>query len=410
MTAEIISVGTELLLGDIVDTNAAALGAAFAEHGITHVRRQTVGDCQERITEAIQLSLSRADAVFLIGGLGPTDDDLTRESIAEALGEELVRDEQVEGHLRQMIEKRGGTWVNSLLKQANRPASARVIGNKHGTAPGIDCSKDGKRIVAMPGPKNEFLPMLSGPVAQILMELGGGCTIKSRLIKTAGSGESMLADKVKDLMLGDNPTLAPYAKTGEVHFRITAAAPSPLEADALIEPLEKELVERLGSVVYGTGDDTLAESVLGQLVRRGEKLGVAESCTGGGLGMEITAVPGSSAAFNGSIVSYSNEVKVDVVGVKAQTIDQRGAVSEDCAREMAIGAKEKLAADWGLSITGVAGPHGGTEAKPVGLIYIGCSGPEKTVVVERHFRGTREGIRAKARSSALALLRSQFVD
>jgi nicotinamide-nucleotide amidase len=409
MTAEIISVGTELLLGDTIDTHAATLGKALAANGVGHQRRQTVGDSLDRLTEAVKLALSRADTVFLIGGLGPTDDDLTREGIAAGLGVELVEDAGARTALEEMMKARGVTDVKSLLKQALKPAGSEIIPNPNGTAPGLICRQDGKVVVAMPGPANEFEPMLKA-LSGLLKELGGGQVLRSRTLKVAGIGESAAAEKVQDLMTGSNPTLAPYAKTGEVHFRLTAAAKTIVEAEALIDPLDAEVSSRLAPYIFGRDDESLAESVIEILKERGQTLGSVESCTGGGLGVDITAVPGSSVVFMGSIVSYANDVKVNVAGVDARTIHQRGAVSEDCALEMAKGAQKVLGADWGLSISGVAGPHGGTEAKPVGLVYIGCAGPDQVGVEEKMFVGTRDAIRAKARTAALFLLRRRLLE
>ncbi len=232
MRAETVSVGTEILLGQIADTNAVELGRVFAECGIAHTHRQTVGDNLERLTDSLRLALSRADIVVTIGGLGPTDDDLTRDGIAAALEDPLILDAAVESRLRSLFERRRLVWLDSQIRQAYRPSCGDVIENPNGTAPGLVCRKDGKTVIAMPGPKPEFVPMLEGPVKEILVGLGGGGVIRSRIVRIAGMGESLVEDRLRDLMKQDDPTVAPYAKIGEVHLRLTAKRTSASEADA----------------------------------------------------------------------------------------------------------------------------------------------------------------------------------
>ena len=402
MTAEIVSIGTELLLGQIVDTDAAHLAQALPEYGVACHRRQTVGDNLDRRAEALRVAMTRADIVFTIGGLGPTEDDLTRDAIALALEDTLILDEQIAEKLRKLFAYRKLTWTESQLRQAMRPLCAEPIENPNGTAPGLLCRhSSGKVVIALPGPRGEFVPMVEGPIRSFLSSLSTGRVIVSHILKTAGIGEAALEDKVRDLIRGGNPSVAPYAHPGEVHLRITASAPSPAEAEQLIAPLETRLMEILGDAVYGGKDDTLESAVVRELDRRNERLAVAESCTGGGLGERITSVPGSSAAFVGGIISYANEVKEKILGVSKQTLETHGAVSEECAREMAEGVCRALDAHWGISITGIAGPDGGTEKKPVGLVYVGVSGPNGTTVEEYRFRGGREGIRQRSVQMAL---------
>ncbi|MCH8980344.1 MAG: competence/damage-inducible protein A [Armatimonadetes bacterium] len=409
MTAEIVAVGTELLLGDTVDTNSAELGKVLAQLGVSHTHRQTVGDNLERLSEALKLALSRSDIVFTIGGLGPTQDDLTREGIASALEDELVLDEQVLQGVRDKLSTRRVPFVPSQKRQAYRPACAETIENDNGTAPGLVCRKDGKTVIALPGPTLEFMPMLQGPVRRLLAEIGDGSVIHSRTLKIVGLGESMVEQKLGDLMSSERPTVAPYAKLGEVHLRLTAQAASVEEAREIIAPVEARIRERLGDAVFGGDEDTLEAVVLQLLRDRAERLAVAESCTGGGLGARVTSVPGASDVFEGGVVSYSDHVKSSLLGVREQTLAEHGAVSEQCAAEMAEGCKKATGAEWGVSITGVAGPDGGTADKPVGLVYIGVSGPDGTVVERHIFPGTREAVRNRSVQQALTALRARLM-
>ncbi len=409
MQAEIVSVGTEILLGQITDTNAAALGRTLAEYGIRHRWRQTVGDNLDRLTEALQLALSRSDIVFTIGGLGPTEDDLTRDGIARALGVSLIHDEDIERHLRQFFAERNREYLASQNRQASRPEGSEVIKNPNGTAPGLWCARDGKIIVAMPGPRGEFVPMLKGPVSERLAAVAGSEVIQSTVVKVAGMGESQVEEEIRPLLKSDNPTIAPYAKTGEVHLRITASAASREEAQSLIDPVVAEIEGILGAFVYGRDDEGLADSVVALLQQRHLMLAVAESCTGGGLGAMITAVSGASEVFHGGIISYSNDVKMKLLGVWPETLEHRGAVSEECAREMALGAAKATGADCALSITGIAGPGGGSKEKPVGLVYIGCTVQGRVEVEKNLFIGTRETIRDRSAINALVLLRRMLM-
>ncbi len=408
MRAEIVAVGTEILLGDIVDTNSAELGRALARHGISHMQRQSVGDNLPRLTEALNLALSRADLVFTIGGLGPTLDDMTRDGIATALDQPLVEDPDLRQHLIQLFEKRRLNWTESQLRQALRPSEAEAVPNPNGTAPGLICPSPKGTIIAMPGPKNEFVPMLEGPIERLLAKLSDGTTIHSKTIKVAGIGEAALEELLLDLMDSANPTLAPYAKTSEVHLRLTASAATETAAQSLMAPFLSKVQARVGRFVYGFNEETLASSVIRDLSARGETLAVAESCTGGGLGAMLTAIPGSSEVFQGGVISYSNEAKSRELGVPPSLIAEFGAVSEETAIAMAEGLKERWSVTHSLSITGVAGPGGGTQDKPVGLVYVAHSGPEGTVVTRGQFSGLRSAVQERAAKSALILLRSSF--
>ncbi len=406
MTAEIVAIGTELLLGQIVDTNSAELGRALAPLGIAHMHRQTVGDNLERLIEALKVALGRADIVFTIGGLGPTEDDLTRQGIAAALDDVLVHDDRLERDLRELWKKRNIPWADSQLRQAQRPTCAEPIANPNGTAPGLVCRKGGKVLVAMPGPSGEFVPMLEGPVRAILAGLGEGTVIYSRELKVTGMGETIVEKRLGELVHSQNPTVAPYAKPGEVHLRITAKASSLAEAEDLIRPFEAEVRELLGDAVFGVNGDTLESVVVGMLVRRGETLAVAESCTGGELGGRITNVPGASEAFLGGVIAYSNAVKAAHLGVRQATLDKDGAVSEACAAQMAQGVRERFGATYGISVTGIAGPGGGTPGKPVGFVFLGIATPEGVVVERRQYIGVRATVRRRSTQDALTMLRA----
>ncbi len=407
MTAEVVAVGTELLLGDIVDTNSAELGKTLARFGVDCFHRQTVGDNWKRLSEALRHALARSDIVFTVGGLGPTQDDITRDGIAAALRDQLVFDPALDAEIKAKLETRGIRVNESQSRQAMRPMSATAIANPNGTAPGLLCSKDGKVVIAMPGPRLEFVPMLHGPVSDYLASVSSSVLV-SRTLKVVGVGESLVEERLSDLMASTEPTVAPYAKTGEVHVRITARATNDDAATQLIVPVESVIRERLGSVVYGADDDTLESVVLDLLRSRGETLGVAESCTGGGLGRRLTSVAGSSDVFLGGAISYSNALKKSMLGVSEETLRVHGAVSEQCALEMARGARERTAATWAVSVTGIAGPDGGTDDKPVGLVYVGVSGPDGEKATRSLFPGTREGVRARSETASLNALRNRL--
>ena len=401
MTAEIVSVGTELLLGQIVDTHAPVMARILAECGIGCQRRSTIGDNQARLVAELKSALERADVLVTIGGLGPTVDDLTRDAIAEAVGDELVRHDELLAPLKAFFAARGLAWNESNARQADVPASGAPIDNPNGTAPGLHVSKRGKTILALPGPKGEFNPMADGPVREILRRLGGEGVIHSRTLRVIGIGESAVEARIRDLMDGDAPSVAPYAHLGEVHLRLTARASSVAEADALIDPVDAEIRRRLADAVFGADGTTLEASVLDALGER--TLAVAESMTGGELAARLTAVPGSSANFLGGVVAYTPRVKQMVLGVAGEDLDDP--VSETVARAMANGVRMRLGATYGVGITGNAGPTSDAGGKPVGLTYVAVAGPEGTTCGETSFRGTREDVRRRATQVALVMLR-----
>ncbi|MGV3613993.1 MAG: competence/damage-inducible protein A [Fimbriimonas sp.] len=405
MTAEIVSVGTELLLGQIVDTHAPVMARILAECGIGCTRRTTVGDNWERLVDTLRQSLSRADVVVTIGGLGPTLDDLTRDAIAAAMGDELERVPEMETQLREFFGSRNIRWTESIARQADRPRHGRFVDNPNGTAPGLICEKDGKVAIALPGPKGEFDPMAYGPVREYLSRLQGEGVIHSRTLRIIGMGESHVEERVRDLMDADDPTVAPYAQTGEVHLRLTSRAANRTTAEARIDPVEAEIRSRLGHHVYGIDKTNLEASVIQLLTAREETVAVAESMTGGELGARLTSVSGSGQAFVGGVIAYTPAVKHEMLGVDQAILDDPGPVSAEVARALAEGTRERFGSTYGIGITGNAGPTADVDGKPVGLVYIGLATPEGTQVEEAHYRGLREDVRFRATQNALYMLR-----
>jgi len=406
--AETLSVGTELLLGQIVDTDAVFLAQMLSRLGITLYFRTTVGDNPGRIQEALRLALSRADLVFTVGGLGPTMDDLTKEMAADVLGVPLVEDVAHAEWLRGLARERG--WAEppaSFQKQALVPRSGRGLPNPNGTALGALFEKDGKIVICLPGPPNELVPMAEQSVEPYLREKTSGerQVIRSRTLRIIGAGESLVEDRVRDLMQGSNPTVAPYAKTGEVHLRVTARAASDEEAEALIAPMEGALRERLGDLVYGIDEETLEYAVVHLLILLGRTLAAAESCTGGLLAQRLTSIPDASRVFEEGFVTYSNAAKTKYLGVPAETLARHGAVSPEVARAMAAGAREAAGSDLAASVTGIAGPGGGTQEKPVGTVHIGLAWDGGVISEHHQFLGGRADVRWRSAQAALALVR-----
>ncbi len=411
MIAEVVSIGTELLLGQIVDTDAAVLARALSEAGVSVHHRCTVGDNLGRVVGALQQALGRADLVFCIGGLGPTADDLTRAAIAEALGLELRRDPDLVAGLEARYATRGKVPSESVLLQADVPVGGVPLPNPVGTAPGLWVEAGGKVVVACPGPPAEFEPMVSDEVMPRLYRLlgTGRQVIRSRVLRVSGMGEADAESRLRDLMEGSNPTLAPYAKPAEVHFRVTARAGDHAAADALIAPLAAAVRERLGDVVYAEDSTTLEEVGVRLLQETGRTVATAESCTGGLLSGRITAVRGSSDVFGTGLVTYANEAKRALLGVPPAVLAAFGAVSEQVADVMAGRVRELAGADYGIGITGIAGPGGGSAEKPVGLVYIGLATVSGTRVVRHQFGGARDMVRLRATQAALDMLRREIL-
>lgn len=363
MRAEIVAVGTELLIGQIANTNARWMSERLAELGIDVLHHQVVGDNERRIVEAIALAASRADVVLVTGGLGPTQDDVTRPALAEAAGARLVRHTEIEDALRDRFRVRGRDMPASNLAQADVPEGGRSITPERGTAPGLVLSIGGATVYAIPGVPSEMREMMEGTILPELSALVGSASLVSRTLRVYGLAESRISELLDDLFhASSNPTVAYLAGGGEVHVRLTAKA-SPAEATVLLDTLEGRVRERLGDHVYGSGDEPL-EVVTGRLLEeRGLTIACAESLTGGGLGERITAVAGASAYFLGSAVTYSMEAKRSLLGVSEATLDGPGPVSRECAAEMASGARRVFGADLAVALTGAAGPerHGGAE-------------------------------------------------
>lgn len=409
MIAELISVGTELLLGNIVNTNAAFLSEECAKLGLSVFYQTVVGDNPQRLREAIDIAKNRADVLILGGGLGPTEDDLTKEITASAFGRNLYMDE----HSKELIEmyfKKLGRDLSVITannwKQAMMPEGAIVIDNDNGTAPGVILEAEGKIAIMLPGPPNELVPMWKKSIVPYLKSKQPD-TIESVTLKICGMGESRVETEILDLIDAQtNPTIATYAKTGEVHVRITAKAETAEAAKELIKPVVWEIKSRLGKYIYTTEEAvTLEDAIVDMLKAADMTLTTVESCTGGLLSGRLVNVSGASDVFEQSFVTYANKAKKKLVGVKKSTLKEFGAVSEETAREMAEGGRKEAEADVCLAITGIAGPGGGTEEKPVGLVYIGCGIKDKTVVRKYQFTGNRQKIREHAVVSALVLLR-----
>jgi len=405
MRAEILGVGTELLLGQIANTNAQWISERLAEIGVDVLRHEVVGDNAERIVDAFALAASRADVVIATGGLGPTQDDITRPALAAAAGLELVRHPEIEEALRERFARMGREMPGSNLLQADVPDGGRTITPQRGSAPGLVVQIGSARVYALPGVPAEMREMMEGTVLPELAALVGPSAIASRSLRCVGMAESRIAELLDDLFVGStNPTVAYLAGGGEVKVRLTAKAASLGEAQELIRPLAEEVVARLGDVVFTTGDEELEQVVGRELKARGLTLACAESLTGGGLAARLSAAPGSSGFFRGSAVCYTAQAKIEVLGVSQATIDGPGLVSEACAREMAAGARRIFSADIGIATTGVAGPepHGG---EPPGRVWLALDAEERTHARGMRLPGDREQVQRWTEEAALDLVR-----
>jgi len=412
VTAYILSVGTELLLGDIINTDAAYIARRLAVLGIPLYRQSVVGDNPQRLNAALEDAFAQADLVVLTGGLGPTADDLTKETVAAYFGLPLVRHAESEERMRSYFAASGRTMTENNLKQAMIPEGAVVFPNGCGTAPGMAVERDGKCAVLLPGPPSELIPMFEESVIPYLSRYSGG-TVYSLNLHMMGIGESAAEHVLAPLIAAsENPTVAPYAGEGEVRIRVTARAADRETAAAMCRGKAQEIrAMGMDSYIYAETDDPAraadpaAYALLEALSRAGFTFAAAESCTGGMIGERITAVPGASEVFLGSVVSYANGVKENVLGVSRETLDTFGAVSEETAAEMARGAARLCGADLAVSVTGIAGPGGGTEEKPVGTVCFGICIGGQVHTETRHFspRGTRERIRRQASGHAMRM-------
>jgi nicotinamide-nucleotide amidase len=406
MKAEIIAVGTELLLGQIANTNARFLSEKLAELGIDVFWHVTVGDNAVRLAEAFKQALSRADLVIFSGGLGPTMDDLTKETVSDVLEMPLVIDREWETRVEQIFAKLGRRMADSNRKQAMIPQGGQILDNKAGTAPGIWISLDQQSVILLPGPPRELEPMFLEEVAPRLAALTSGPVIVSRVLRVVGLGESAMEEVITDLVSSqNNPTIAPLAQQTEVHLRLTAKADTQDEAARLLDGLDVKLRERLGLAVLERDEETIMKAVANQLIRKKMTLATAESCTGGLLSHMLTNVPGSSAYFLQGTVVYSNRAKMELLGIRPEMLREHGAVSEETARAMAESARRRASSDLAVAITGIAGPDGGTEEKPVGLVYIALAAPDHTDCRRFNFWGKRENIKEWAAVTALNMVR-----
>lgn len=406
MTSEIICVGTELLSGNIVNSNAAFLSRELTGLGITCGYQTVVGDERERILEALKIASKRADLLILSGGLGPTKDDLTKETVAEFAGKKLTEDERSRRLIQEHFDRRGIKPAENNWKQAMIPEGSRVFDNHNGTAPGMALELKNCRIVMLPGPPEELQLMFRESVVPYLKEFSTG-VILSQTVKTVGKPESLVEKEIRDLIDGQtNPTVATYAKDGEVHIRVTATAESQKEANKRIKPVVKELKNRFSDEIYTTEDDITLEKALADLLMAQDMtISCAESCTGGLLSAALVNVPGISELFKSGLITYSNKAKRKLLGVKKSTLQKYGAVSRQTAEEMVKGLLADSKTDVGIAVTGIAGPDGGTKEKPVGLVYISCCVKGKVTVQECHFAGNREKVRRTSVTAALMLAR-----
>jgi nicotinamide-nucleotide amidase len=409
MRAEIVSVGTELLLGQIVNTNAQYLSRALAELGIDVYFQTVVGDNMERLLDTIELARGRADLIVFTGGLGPTMDDLTRDAVAAYLGRGLTIHEPTMKKLENMFSGRGSAWIESNRRQALLIEGATPLWNETGLAVGSALTADGTHYVLLPGPPREMKPMFDGDASAWLRErLGPSAALHSVMLRFAGIGESALEDTLIDLIREQtDPTIAPYAKEGEVIIRVSTKAEDAEEAARKMDGTLAEIRKRTERHLYAEEDIPIEEAVLRLLIAGGRTLALAESCTGGMAAEMITALPGSSQAFLGGVVSYTNGVKRAVLGVPQELLegaDAPGAVSAETAAAMAEGVRDAAGADFGVSVTGVAGPSE-SEGKPVGLVYLGLAERGKPTRTEKlQLSGDREGVRIRAAKRLYYLL------
>jgi len=405
MVAEILSVGTELLLGNIVDTNAAFLSQELAGLGVSVYRETTVGDNHGRLFSALQNAFESADMVIISGGLGPTQDDITKEVAAEYFGRRLVLHEESLERIKMRFATRGRELPTNTNRNAIIPENALVLPNDNGSAPGVVIEQDGKILILLPGPPHEMILMFTNYVKPFLQQKSGKIFV-SRTLKIIGIGESQVESLLMDLITAQtNPTIAPYAKVWDCHVRLTASAQSAAEAEKLIAPLAAEIHKRLDPHIYSVDDLTLPELVIALLHKQNRTLAVAESCTGGLIMSELVSVAGCSSVFLEGLCTYSNAAKIARLGVPAALIEKYGAVSAEVAAAMAEGIAKTAGTAIGISTTGIAGPDGGTAEKPVGLVYAGLYVNGKTETVKFNITGSRNEVRLRAANLALDMLR-----
>lgn len=402
---ELISVGTEILLGDILNTDAQFLSIELARLGISVIHQSTVGDNRERLLAQLKEAADRSDIIILSGGLGPTPDDLTKEVCCEFFGKKMFLHEPTVEKIKTYFSTKGMEMAQNNLKQAMLPKDCVIFPNDNGTAPGMAIEKDGVHILVLPGPPRELKPMFRNCAVPYLMQFSDRIIV-SHNIRTFGIGESLMAERVNDLFDAENPTVAPYAKDGEALLRVTAMARTKEEAENLCKPVINEIKNRLDGFVYGVDYTCIEEAVIEKLKEKHMKVATAESCTGGLIAKRITDVPGASEVFDCGIISYANEIKHRVLGVSEDDLNKYGAVSEPVARQMAQGALKVSGADIAVSVTGIAGPDSDSTNKPVGLVYIGLADRDNVWVRElRTSRKDRSYNRYVSASNALNMIR-----
>ena len=410
MKAEIITVGTEILLGDILNTNCRYLSRELAAMGIEMYYQITVGDNEERLLKTLEESLNRSDIVICTGGLGPTEDDITKEVCAKYFGYKLELHKPSLDAVIERFKHMNRVPTKNNEKQAYFPKEAYILKNDNGTAPGCIMEKEGKMIVVLPGPPKEMESMFENYVKPYLSKLTDD-VIESEVLRIIGVGESKVENDILDIIDSQtNPTIATYAKGYECTLRITAKAKSVEEAKELIKPMSDEMKRRFGQSLYATGETSIEEVVAKMLVENNLKIAVAESCTGGMVSASLINYPGISSVFMEGCVTYSNEAKMKSLGVKKETLDVYGAVSPECAKEMASGVAARYNTNVGIATTGIAGPGGGTDEKPVGLVYFGIYINGKVITKKYVFNGDRQGIRERATRTILNDLRLELLN
>lgn len=409
MNAEILSVGTEILLGNIVNTNAQFLSNELSKLGIFVFFQTNVGDNKQRLLEAYKIAFSRSDIVITTGGLGPTEDDITKEIGSQYFNKELILHEESLNNIKNLFSNQNLKFTENNIKQAYVPKDSIVLKNNNGTAPGIIINENNKTLIMLPGPPNEMQLMYKESVEPYLAKLSN-VTLFSKTLRICGVGESLVETNIKDLIDNQtNPTIAPYAKTSEVHLRITAKAKNNSEAKEIIKPTIDELYSRLGDNIYGEDETSLEQTIVNILKEKNLTISCAESCTGGMISSTLVNCPGVSSVFLEGAVTYSNNAKMLRLNVNSSTLEKYGAVSEEVALEMASGIAKTSNSNIGISTTGIAGPDGGTNEKPVGLVYVGIFINGNCKAYKLNFEGNREKIRNRTTVVTLDLLRRELI-
>lgn len=408
MKAEIIAVGTELLMGEILNSNSRDIARELYNLGIDVYHQSVVGDNLKRVSKELETAFERADLVITTGGLGPTRDDLTKEAAAHFLKRDMILDEESIKHLEDFFGSRGLPLNEGNKRQAYFPEGAKIIPNENGTAPACIIEFDEKVLVILPGPPREVIPLMEKYIIPYLEKRTGKVFI-SDIINISGIGEGHMEEKIMDIIEAqENPTVAPYAKEHGLTLRVTASASTEQEARLLLEPVVKKVCDRLGMDVYAIGDTTLEAVVASLLIEQNLSISVAESCSGGLLAGRLINYPGISKVFKEGFITYSNESKINTLGVDSKILSKYGAVSEEVAKQMAKGAADRAKSDVALSITGIAGPDGGTDEKPVGLVYIGLYLLGEVKVMKMDSWGSRDNVRRRSVSQALDMLRREL--